>query len=315
MIERDPMFAKQKSLPLRVLSGADWDQWRARGYVIVRDAISPGLVENLRRAIWDFCELDPDAPEGWRDPSDIAGHRLPELRGSGMVEMYHHQAMWDARQSPRVYDAFVDIWDREDLWVNPNRANLLLPSAGEKRFDGFVHWDIDTSQRPLPFRVQGVLSLVDTSPEIGGTWGYPTLYENFDRWVAEQPEDRDPFRPDPSTVGPPEFLQVNAGDLLIFNSLLAHGVAPNRSADRARMAMYISMAPHQEDDEELVRQRIETHLARTTPKPVYPGDPRGWEAQHYGPAKLTELGQRLLGMRSWQDKGIHKLAENQLSGA
>ena len=28
---------------------------------------------------------------------------------------------------PRVYDAFVDIWDREDLWVTIDRANLNPP--------------------------------------------------------------------------------------------------------------------------------------------------------------------------------------------
>ena len=31
----------------------------------------------------------------------------------------------------------------------------------------------------------------------------------------------------------------------------------------------------------------------------WPGDPRGWEAKNYGPAKLTELGRKLLGLDLW----------------
>ena len=43
-------------------------------------------------------------------------------------------------------------------------------------------------------------------------------------------------------------IEMNPGDLLIFNTLLAHGVRPNRSKDRVRMAQYISMFPADEDD-------------------------------------------------------------------
>jgi hypothetical protein len=300
---RDPLFSAQKKLALRVLTAADWKHWREKGYVIIRGAASAQQVEQAKAAIWSFCEMSPTDPSTWgAKKGPEVQYQLKELAGSGMVEIYHHQAMWDIRQNPRVYDAFVDIWDREDLWVNPNRANMLLPAReGEKKFDGFVHWDLDTSQDPLPFKVQGVLSLVDTSPEVGGTWGYPGLFLGFEEWVKTQPKNRDPMRPDPASVGDPVFLQMKAGDLLIFNSMLAHGVAPNRSADKVRMAMYIAMFPAREDDKELRDQRITTHLLRTAPKPVYPGDPRGWERAHYGPARLSELGERLLGISSWNE--------------
>ena len=46
-----------------------------------------------------------------------------------MIEIYNHQYLWDNRQEPRVYDAFVDIWDREDLWVGIDRANLNPPKT------------------------------------------------------------------------------------------------------------------------------------------------------------------------------------------
>ena len=52
---------------------------------------------------------------------------MKELNGTGMVEIYNHQYLWDNRQEQRVYDAFVDIWDIEELWVAIDRANLNLP--------------------------------------------------------------------------------------------------------------------------------------------------------------------------------------------
>ena len=48
-------------------------------------------------------------------------------RGTGMLEIYNHQLLWDYRMEPRIYDAFVDIWDREDLCVTIDRANLNPP--------------------------------------------------------------------------------------------------------------------------------------------------------------------------------------------
>ena len=52
-------------------------------------------------AIWEFLGMDPDDPDDW--------YREPHRRG-GMVELYHHQALWDNRQYPRVHQAFADIW-------------------------------------------------------------------------------------------------------------------------------------------------------------------------------------------------------------
>jgi hypothetical protein len=53
---------------------------------------------------------------------------MKELNNSGMVEVYNHQCLWDNRQHPRIHDAFVDIWDQEELWVTIDRANLNPPN-------------------------------------------------------------------------------------------------------------------------------------------------------------------------------------------
>lgn len=288
----------QKRLPLRVLSPDDWTHWTTYGYVVVRQAVPQQHIDQLANVLWEFSELDRNDPTTW-DREQLREHKMVELNNSGMVELYNHQTLWDNRQHQRVYDAFVDIWDREGLWVAIDRANLNTPNRGKRAFTGFIHWDADTSRDPLPIGVQGVLSLVDTDEEVGGFQCVPELFRTFDDWVKTQPADRNPFRPDVTgfEVVP---VPMQAGDLLIFNSLLAHGIRPNTSTDRVRMAQYISMFPADEADEEERQIRVRSWRDREAPKrAAFPGDPREWEKNNGQTATLTPLGERLLGLTSW----------------
>ena len=293
-----PLKDIQKALPLRVLSPADWRHWTARGYVIVPDAVPEANVERLVDVLWQFDEKDPDDPSTWYAPQR-RDHTMTELNNTGMLEIYNHQALWDNRMEQRVYDAFVDIWDREDLWVAIDRANLNPPRKGTGKPNGFIHWDVDTSLRPLPIGVQGVLSLMKQDGEVGGFQCMPELFSNFDAWVKTQPADRDPMHPDTTGLTIVN-VDIEPGDLLIFNSLLAHGVRPNHSDDRVRMAQYISMYPADWDNASERAERIRLWRELEAPKrDAFPGDPRGWEQQHAQTATLTPLGERLLGLTRW----------------
>jgi hypothetical protein len=286
----------KKQLPLRVLSPADWNHWTTKGYVIVHQAVPAANIERLVDLLWQFDEKDPNDPATWFAPQRRE-HRMKELNNSGMLEIYNHQYLWDNRQAQRVYDAFVDIWDREDLWVAIDRANLNPPLNGRGNPQGFIHWDVDTSLDPPAISVQGVLSLKRQDGEVGGFQCVPELFENFKEWVKTQPADRDPRHPDLTGL---EVVTVEMapGDLLIFNSLLAHGVRPNHSKDRVRMAQYISMHPADADDEPRRQERIRLWRERDHPK-GFPGDPRDWEKRHAETATLTPLGEKLLGLSRW----------------
>ena len=125
---------------MHVLSENDIEFWHENGYVVVREAAPPENVQAVIDAIWKFQEMDPNNPESWyRDPERLNG--MPELNGSGMVEMYHHPAMWANRQLPRIHGAFADIWGTEKLWVTIDRVNLNVPNRPGHEFRGFVHWD------------------------------------------------------------------------------------------------------------------------------------------------------------------------------
>ena len=293
-----PLHKIEKTLPFRVMTPADWEHWTTKGYAIIHDAVPPENIERLKAVMWAFEEKAPDDPSTWYAPQR-RDHAMPELNHSGMIEIYNHQYLWDNRQHPRIYDTFVDIWDREDLWVTIDRANLNLPQREPDDSIGFIHWDVDTSQDPLPVGVQGVLSLAHQDEATGGFQCIPELFHSFDDWVKTQPADRDPMHPDLTGLTITN-VEMEPGDLLIFNSLLAHGVRPNRSGDRVRMAQYISMHPAEYEDAALREARIRQWRDREPPKRgAFPGDPREWEKHNAETAVLTELGQKLLGLRPW----------------
>ena len=284
---------------LRVLTMEQWKLWKHNGYVVIKQAVSREQALKTADFLWEFEEKDPDNPETWYT-SERAEIKMKELAGTGMVEVYNHQHLWKNRQSQRVYDAFVDIWGTERLWVTIDRANLNFPIRPGHEYKGFIHWDYDPETKPQ--QVQGVLALADQTDEnMGGFQCIPWLFRNYDTWKLTQPEDRNHFQPDITGLDDKLVkVPLEAGDLLIFNSSQPHGIRPNHSKDKVRIAQYISMMPAQEDNEALKEWRINSWKHRIAPEGyAFPGDPRKWEQTKYDRAQLTELGQKLLGIEKW----------------
>ena len=286
-------------MSLRVLTEQDLQFWNENGYVVVEQAVPAENVEAVKQSIWAFTGFSPDRPDEWNRPPERR-NGMEELNGAGMIEMYHHPALWANRQLPRVHGAFADIWGTDALWVTIDRANFNPPNRDGRTFEGFIHWDIDTSEDPLPFDVQGVLALTDVAEGDGGFQCVPGMPRLFPEWVKTQPPDRDPNRPDLTGLTV-RAVPLKAGDLLIWNSQLAHGVSPNRS-DHPRMAQYIAMSPAQEDNEAARQWRIKSWLHRLPPVgDPFPGDPRELEQKHGTTAALTPLGRKLLGLDRWNE--------------
>ncbi len=285
--------------PLRVLNEEDWAFWLHNGYIVVKNAVSREQAKATADFLWEFDEKDPKDPETWYTPPR-AEMRMKELAGTGMVEVYNHQHLWNNRQEQRIYDAFVDVWGTEKLWVTIDRANLNFPQRPGFEQKGFIHWDYDPETQPQ--NVQGVLALADqTDEEMGGFQCIPWLYRNYETWKKTQPETRDRFQPDTSGLEDKLVkVKLEAGDLLIFNSLEPHGIRPNRSADKVRIAQYISMMPAEPENKALLEWRINSWKNRVAPEGyAFPGDPRKWEQEKYETAKLSSLGERLLGITPW----------------
>ena len=305
-IPGNPSTAKSSSVklndrsngkPLQVLSEADWQFWITNGYIVIKNAVPKEQVEKLAGFLWEFEEKDPTDPSTWYAPPR-AEMQMKELTNTGMVEVYNHQYLWENRQWPKVHQAFTDIWGTEKLWVTIDRANLNLPIRPGFEYKGFIHWDYDPETKPQ--NVQGVLALADQTDEnMGGFQCIPELYRTYDSWKLTQPDDRDHFKPD-TTGFDIVKVKMNAGDLLIFSSLQPHGIRPNRSGDKVRIAQYISMMPAEEDNDQLRQWRIHSWKERKAPEGfAFPGDPRRWEQTKHETAVLSDLGKKLLGLERW----------------
>jgi len=285
--------------PLRVLSESDWEFWKHNGYIVIKNAISKQQAKKTADFLWEFDEKDPNDKSTWYT-QPRAEMKMKELTGTGMVEVYNNQHLWDNRQAQKVYDAFVDVWGTEKLWVTIDRANLNFPQREGENKKGFIHWDYDPETKPQ--NVQGVLALADQTDEnMGGFQCIPWLYRNYDTWKLTQPEDRDHFQPDISELEDKIVkVKMEAGDLLIFNSTEPHGIRPNKSGDKVRIAQYISMMPAEEENDALKSWRINSWKNRVAPEGyAFPGDPRNWEQTKYETAKLSPLGGKLLGLKPW----------------
>jgi hypothetical protein len=283
--------------PLRVLSEEDWQFWINNGYIVIKNAVSREQAKSTADFLWEFEEKDPDNAETWYT-QPRAEMKMKELVNTGMVEVYNHQLLWNNRMTQKVYDAFVDVWGTEKLWVTIDRANLNFPIKPGHEYKGFIHWDYNPETKPV--NVQGVLALADQTDEnMGGFQCVPELFRSYDTWKHTQPEGWSYFAPDISGF---ELVKVKmeAGDLLIFNSLLPHGIRQNLSKNKVRIAQYISMMPAEEDNEQLRQWRITSWRDRVAPEGyAFPGDPRKWEQTKYPVAQLNELGRKLLGFDKW----------------
>jgi hypothetical protein len=257
--------------PCRCLSEADWKFWVDNGYVIIKNAVPKEQVKKLADYLWEYEGKDQNDIESWYKKPN-AQMQMAELNNTGMVEIYNHQFMWDNRQYPKVHKAFADVWGTEKLWVTIDRANLNFPLRPGFEYKGFIHWDYDPETRPQ--NVQGVLALADQTDEtMGGFQCVPELYRTYDTWKLTQPDDRDHYKPD-TTGFSIEKVKLEAGDLLIFNSLEPHGIRANTSGNKVRIAQYISMMPAQEENEELRQWRINSWQSREAMQGyAFPGDP------------------------------------------
>lgn len=300
-----------------ILTPEDQSFFDENGYLVIRNAVPKEQCDAVIDAIWDFLGMDRNNPEDW--------YHLP-LKPGGMVEMYQHQAMWNTRQSPLLYQVFSELHGTEKLWVSIDRVNFKPPRHPDHPdYDhkGFVHWDADTTQphlgrdgklvlhkdfyeknpgsdvKPRSFWMQGVLYLADTAENQGGFQCIPGFHRNLDEWIKTQPADRNSRAPDMTNLKSVP-IPGKAGDFLIWNSLLAHGNGHNVS-DKPRFSQFFSMFPaHLRDNEEARQHRIRCWQEHSPPgDKTFPGDPRRIEETTFPTAELTPLGRKLLGVDAW----------------
>ena len=104
---------------LDVFSQSDLDFWNRNGYVVLPDAVPSKQLHETVAAMERFFGQDFSQPADW--------YNHPLFPG-GIAPMGHDQELWNNRQSPRVYQAFAQLFDRPELRVSQDRVNFNPPN-------------------------------------------------------------------------------------------------------------------------------------------------------------------------------------------
>lgn len=203
--------------------------------MILHNAAPQDTCNDAAKAIYEFLGADPGDPATWY-PKPI-GHTI-------WVPLLHHPALGANRHSPRIRQAFAQIWGRSDLWANTDQCGFNPPERHDWKFPGpHLHWDMSLAL-PLSSGTQAVLYLTDTDSDQGAFTCVPGFHRKIETWLDSLPSGAGPRQQDLSAFATP--ISGKAGDLVIWNQALPHGSSPNRSS-RPRVVQYLNLRPSQWD--------------------------------------------------------------------
>ena len=256
------------------LTPQDVKKFERNGYIVVKNAIPTCLAHDLAETMLAYQKESNKYLQETHD--EYAG---------GIVRMVHHPLQWKLRESPIIYLAFCQLLNDSKLWVTFDRGKIVPPASFKGDLQkGFIHWDINTNFLPTPIPLQGLVTLTDASADQGGFQCVPGFHREFSDWKKKQPLNRDPFHPSLKglKVVP---IEMKAGDLVIWNSLLPHGNGPNHS-DTPRIAQIVRMFPNKLYEKKTLHQRLEMWENKL------PYNNSGLNLLNWDEPKLSPLGER-----------------------
>ena len=267
--------------------------------------------------------MQPDDRESW--------YPDPPRRGI-MGELYQHQALWNNRQSPRVYQAFSELLGMEKLWVSVDRVSLSPPERnppvgiGNLHGDAAskppipMHWDYALqlhgdgkatlmnriADPPMPFWVQGVLYLTDTPANSGAFVCVPGFHRNIDTWLENLPTVTDPRKRNKKN----EKLFLNYENWLenlppeadsLKQDFVSTG-AKSVPAEAGDLIIWHSSLPHGTGYNTADYPRVVQYMT------MFPAQEKDEYSRNHRikvcdqMVNLSPLGQKLLGLDSWDNQ-------------
>lgn len=267
-------------------------RWQQDGLVIIRNAVCREQVERTVAAIFDYLEMDPGNPQDWYDAERRQRSGIDKM---GRIPFYHHQTLWDNRQNELIHAVYQRIYGGCDLLVSVDRVNMNPPVHEGWAYEGFIHWDIDVSVRPISNVPQGLLCLTDDDGSAGGFQCVPGFHNIIEDWLRAQGPGYNTRFPD-TTGMDVQTIPLKAGDFVIFHPALPHGNRPNHSS-RPRLAQYFTLFPKASVGERDLMERLHAYeqgrpTVSLAGKPFPVTESKAQDTRHIA---LTPLGQALLG--------------------
>lgn len=216
-----------------VLTEADMNFWNTNGYVIVKNAITQQDCDDTINAICEHINIDKNDATTWYNE-----HRKKQ---GIMVQLFQHSSLEKNRQNIKIKKAYQQLWQRKDVYVNMDKVGFNPPEIENWKFPASkLHWDVSL-KTPIPFGLQGILYLTDTSSNQGAFTVVPGFHNNIEEWLSNLPSNVNPRdRITDSFDSIP--IAAKAGDFIIWHHALPHSSSPNTST-LPRFVQYMSYAP------------------------------------------------------------------------
>jgi len=267
----------------------DQDRFHSDGYMVIRNVVPANIIANAIREITAFLRADLNDSSTWY-------RNAPQ--NDGIVPLHHAQSLWDIRQCENLYAVFREFWRTHRLMVDINRCIFRPPCHRDwpTISRSTIHWDTDP-RAPGHGSLQGVVLLTDVGPNGGGYQCLPDIYRSLDQWLAQngRGSNFDFFNPG---LNSRKTLQIEgkAGDVILWSTRLPHGSAVNLS-NRPRMAAFVSMQPP--DDSPQLRASMKKWWLTKQAPDYWRGLPGQLETEAGAPARLSQLGLKLIGVIPW----------------
>jgi hypothetical protein len=184
---------------------------------------------------------------------------------------------------------------------------------GEWDYQGRMHCDTNPNERPGMLQTRSVIYLSDTPEERGAFECVPGFHRHLDDWLKYDSPNAPWPGPDVSGLKT-QKLAGGAGDCIIFNAVLPHRNTRNTTLE-PRLAVLNHFFPSPQAPSELQRHRWPHEVREDRIAAFYEHRPlqpsmvdravaiggAATEMARYGgtPVVLSELGEKLVGLRAW----------------
>src|SRR6516225_3836713 len=178
----------------------------------------------------DPCPALQPARRGPRNRASGPGQRSVSVGQLWWGTARFRADKWDIRQHPNLHQIWAILLGTERLCVSLDSCRFTPPWKPGYAEPYGIHWDHDprdTEKRMF----QGVLALTDTGIDQGGFRCVPSLYSDRGSWPSEPTIDADGENWLADIAGREiAHVRAQAGDLIVWDSLLAHGNSKNLSS-------------------------------------------------------------------------------------
>lgn len=265
----------------------DSTQLSDQGWIRVQSAVPIDFCHRLVEVLKSELDVPINDPSRW---DEYGGE------GCDLLPIWGHQAQWDIRQHPQMHHIWTTLWGTEKLWVSLDSCRFTPPWRPGYAEPYGIHWDHNPWDASKRFR-QGVLALTDTDADQGGFRCVPSLLNDRDAWPKKPIVDANGEEDWLAETDGRAILHIPAGtgDLIVWDSLLPHGNSKNLSA-KPRLAFYVLMGP---TGHESLRQANVQSWGSGRCVPWWRERPGYDRTEPWPPARLTELGRKLLGLDDW----------------